>query len=118
NNFGVTNRIESSGQAAIGAAIGTGVVGYLLGPRYARNASYNVTSGDASVAFAGAAIGALALTTFPSDDVGTSTMAGLATAGLVGGFLAADRFMVRMGDRTAANGTLTQLGALAGALMG
>lgn len=111
--------VPSRGKVAIGATIGVGLLGYALGPQYARRASYNVTAGDASVAFAGAAIGALAASAIPTArDVDSRTAAGVATAGLLAGFVLSDRLLVRKADRTAANGTLAQLGAAAGALMG
>ncbi len=119
DEFGtIDERLSSSGKATLGAAVATGLIGYAFGPRYARRASYNVTDGDATIAFTGAALGSLAALTFPGDNASTTSAFGVATAGLVGGFVLADRFMVRTADRTSANGTLTQLGALAGALMG
>lgn len=114
----VDERLSSSGKATLGAAVATGLIGYAFGPRYARRASYNVTDGDATMAFTGAALGSLAALTFPGDNASSTSVFGVATAGLVGGFVLADRFLVRTADRTSANGALTQLGAWAGALMG
>jgi hypothetical protein len=119
NNLGFLEpRVQGGGKAAIAGAIGTGLIGYALGPRYARNASYNVTSGDVTVAFTGAAIGALGAAALVADDNNERTAVGVATAGLLAGFALSDRFLVRKADRTGADGTLAQLGAIAGALMG
>lgn len=119
DEFGsIDERLRTSGKAAIGAAIGTGVLGYVLGPRYARHASYNVTAGDVTVAFTGAGIGALAGLSLSGGSTHAKTAFGVSTAGLLAGLVVSDRLLVRTGDRTAANGTLTQLGAVAGALMG
>lgn len=111
--------LRGRGKAALGGTIAAGLLGYAMGPQYARRAAYNVTAGDASVAFAGAAVGALAASAIPTgDDLETRTAAGVATAGLLAGFVLSDLLLVRKADRTAANGTLAQLGAAAGALMG
>jgi hypothetical protein len=111
--------LQGQGKAAIAASIGAGVLGYAFGPEYARRAPYNVTAGDASVAFTAAAVGAVAALSFPTGrDLDSRTASGVATAGLLAGFVLSDRLLVRTADRTAANGTLAQLGAAAGALMG
>lgn len=112
------DNLRTPGKATLGAAIGAGVLGYAFGPRYARRASYNVTAGDVSVAFTSAALGALAATALPGDNTNETTMFGVATAGMLTGAWLADRALVRTYDRTSADGTLVQLGALAGALMG
>ncbi|HYW30565.1 MAG TPA: hypothetical protein VE869_03585 [Gemmatimonas sp.] len=112
------NSLRGSGKATIGAAIGASVVGYALGPRYARRAAYNVTSGDVSVAFAGALLGGVGASSLVSDGGNSSTKYGAAAAGVLAGAFFADRGLVRRADRTSADGTLAQLGALAGALMG
>ena len=119
NEFGsVDRRLRASGKAAIGAAIATGIAGYVAGPRYARRASYNVTDGDASVAFAGAAVGTAGALALAGGDDNRKRAFAMGTAGMLTGFWLADRGLVRTGDRTSANGTLTQLGTAAGALMG
>ncbi len=112
------NSLRGPGKVTIGAAIGAQVIGYALGPRYARRAAYNVTQGDASMVFTGALIGAGALSALRPEQVDQSLAYGLATAGIVAGGLFADRVFVRKADRTGADGTLAQLGAFAGALMG
>ena len=117
-----TTRIDgglpSNGKIAFGAAIAAGAVGYLVGPRYARRSAYNVTAGDIDVAFTSAAIGALAANIPLSDSADDRSRFIATTAGLVAGALVADRWKVRHADRTSADGTLAQLGAVAGVLMG
>ena len=109
------NSLRGPGKAAVGAAIGAGVIGYALGPRYARRAAYNVTSGDVSVAFTAALLGGVAASSLVDDG---EPKYGVVAAGLLAGAFLADRGLVRSADRTSADGTLAQLGALAGALMG
>ncbi len=111
-------RLKSKGKTAIGSAIATGMVGYLTGPRYARRAAYNVTAGDARVVFTAAAIGAAASLALPGDNVDERAIYGVATAGLLTGFVLGDRLLARSADRTPADGGYAQLGAVAGALMG
>jgi hypothetical protein len=110
--------LRGPGKAVLGGAVAAGVLGYAVGPRYARRAAYNVTAGDVSVAFTGALVGALAATALVTEGAGEQAWMGAATAGLVAGAVLSDRLLVRRADRTAADGTLAQLGAIAGALMG
>lgn len=112
------NSLRGPGKAVVGAAIGAQVIGYALGPRYARRARYNVTAGDVSVAFTGALLGGTAASSLIPESGDNTARYGVAAAGLVAGAFLADRGMVRKADRTNADGTLVQLGALAGALMG
>ncbi len=112
------NSLRGPGKAAVGAAIGANVLGYALGPRYARRAAYNVTAGDVSVAFASALLGGAAASSLIGDRGDDSPRYGVAAAGVLAGAFLADRGLVRKADRTSADGTLAQLGALAGALMG
>ncbi len=108
----------AAGKVAVGAAIGSSILGYAVGPRYARRAGYNVTAGDATLVLTMAALGGLGAAAIPSS--GASEQAGYAaaTAGVLAGALLADRLLVRTADRTTADGTLVQLGAGAGALIG
>jgi hypothetical protein len=112
------DNLRTPGKVTLGAAIGAGVLGYAIGPRYARNAAYNVTAGDVTVTFTSAALGALGAMAVPSDNAKAPSMFGAATAGMLTGAFIADRTLVRRHDRTSADGTIVQLGALAGALMG
>ena len=112
------NSLRGFGKAAVAAGIGSQVVGYALGPRYARRAAYNVTAGDVSMVFTGAILGGVALSALPGNKADPGVQFGAATAGLVGGAFLADRGFVRNADRTSADGNLARLGALAGALMG
>ncbi len=105
-------------RVALGLAIGAGLTGYVIGPRYARRSSYNVTAGDIDVAFTSALLGAGMANVFISKtDRGPRRIVAM-TGGLLLGALAADRGKVRHADRTSADGTLVQLGAIAGALIG
>jgi hypothetical protein len=112
------NSVHGAGRVAIGAAIGAQVVGYALGPRYARRAAYNVTAGDVNVTFTSALLGGITASSLIPENGADAAKYGVAVGGLVLGALAADRGLVRSADRTSADGTLAQLGALAGALMG
>lgn len=110
--------LSGAGKTAIGAGIATGIVGYALGPRYARRASYNVTSGDAGVMLTTALLGGIGFGAFVSDDGNNGARYGSMTAGVLAGAFLADRVLVRQADRSSADGTLAQLGGLAGGLMG
>lgn len=110
--------LDGGGKIALASAIGTGLVGYVVGPRYAQRAAYNVTSGDAKIAFTGALLGAVAATTVLERSPDEKTVFAVGTGGLLAGFALADRLLVRTHDRTGAEGTLVQLGAFAGALIG
>lgn len=109
---------EHKMKIAFGTAIGTAALGYVIGPNYARRSSYNVTAGDASVAFTGALIGAAAGAAITNSEKNGRTAMGLATAGLLTGFVLSDRFLVRRYDRSSSDATWAKLGAGAGALMG
>ncbi len=112
------DNLRAGGKAALGAAIGASVLGYAIGPRYARRAAYNVTAGDASLVLTAATLGAITATAIPNDRTGPETSFAWATGGMLAGALIADRTMVRTADRTSADGALVRLGTLAGALVG
>ncbi len=114
----IDDNLPSNGKVALGAGIAAGVAGYLVGPRYARRAAYNVTAGDIDVSFTSAALGALAANAVINDGTNARTRFAASTGGLLIGALVADRTKVRHADRTSADGTLVQLGAVAGMLMG
>jgi len=77
-----------------------------------------VTAGDVSVAFASALLGGVGASSLISESGNDTRKYGVAAAGVLAGAFLADRGLVRKADRTSADGTLAQLGALAGALMG
>jgi hypothetical protein len=112
------NGLRAAGKTALGAAIGAQVIGYALGPRYARRAAYNVTAGDVNVVFAGALLGGMVASSVVPEGGDVRALFGTATAGALLGGLSADRGLARRADRSSADGTLAQLGAIAGALMG
>jgi hypothetical protein len=112
------NRPRSSRRVALGAAVGATLAGYVIGPRYARKSAYNVTAGDVDVAFSSALLGGIFANTFISERPSPGARFGITTGGLLLGALAADLTKVRHADRSASDGTLIQLGAFAGALMG
>lgn len=106
--------------AASSAVLIGGVAGYLLGPRYPREAGYTVTAGDISLVRLGAILGtAVALTPIVgNDNVDNHLVAGLATAGWVGGALLGDRLAARPFNHSSSDARMIQLGALGGGLMG
>lgn len=113
-----TDSGERNMKIALGTAVGTAALGYFVGPNYARRSAYNVTAGDASVAFTGALIGAAAGAAITNSEDNGRAAAGLATAGLITGFVLSDRFLVRQYDRSSSDAAWAKLGAGAGALMG
>ncbi len=112
------NDLRGPGKAVVGGAIGASIVGYALGPRYARRADYNVTAGDVSVVFTSALLGGAGASSLIADGGNSTSKYGVAAAGILAGAFLADRGLVRKADRTSADGTLIQLGTLAGALIG
>lgn len=111
-------QLQTKGRVALVAGVAAGVAGYAVGPNYARRAKYNVTDGDVDVVFASAMLGSLATSALVPYDADDQTVFGVATAGLITGAVLGDRLMARRKDRTGSEGTLTQLGAFAGGLMG
>lgn len=96
-----------------------GWTGYALGRSWAGNAPYEVTAGDASLLWLGAAIGAAAATTtIIESDPANQTVAGVVLAGGLLGVLGAERYFVRRFDHTRGEALLVGSGAGAGALMG
>ena len=109
---------QTKHKVALGAAVAMAAAGYVIGPQYARRARYNVTSGDASVAFTTAIIGAAAGAAVVDAGDHEQTAAAFATAGLLAGFVMSDRLLVRRYDRSSSDAGWVKLGAAAGALMG
>jgi hypothetical protein len=114
----IDDGLPTNGKIALGSGLAAGLAGYLIGPRYARRAAYNVTAGDIDVSFTSAALGALAANTVIDNSTDARTRFAVSTGGMLIGALVADRTKVRHADRTSADGTLVQLGAIAGMLMG
>ena len=112
------NHLPGRAKLALGSAIGAAVTGYVVGPRYARRAAYNVTAGDIDVTVTSAFLGALAASSVLSSSADGRLRAAVMTTGLLSGALVADRTKVRHADRTSADGKQVQLGAIAGSLMG
>ena len=119
---GSTGLIDEADNArgAVGAALGAGLVGYLLGPQYPRRASYTVTRGDVQILGTGAVLGAAAglvphLHVNVSDE---KAVFASATAGMLAGLFLVERGWVRKYDHAARDAAETSLGAGAGALMG
>ncbi len=109
--------LSRSARLAIPMVLGWG--GYALGRAWAGNASYEVTPGDASLLWLGAAIGgAAATTTIIEGDPATQTVAGVLVAGGLLGVWGADRYFVRGFDHSRGEAALVASGAGAGALMG
>lgn len=118
--LGALGAFENDGdteRVAVGAIVAAGLLGYPLGVRYPRRASYRVTAGDVMTLLPAGLVGA-ALAATPaanSDDRGVTA---LVTAGYLTGVFVGDRALVRRYDFTESEARLTQLGTLAGGLMG
>lgn len=116
--LGAFNGNRTGDRAAVAGVVAAGLLGYPLGVRYPRRASYRVTAGDVLALLpAGLIGGALALTPAVDGDDERMTSA-LATAGYLLGVLVGDRLLVRQYDFTESEGRLSQLGAFAGGLIG
>lgn len=114
---GDADGLSRSARLAIPMVLGWG--GYAIGRSWAGNADYEVTAGDATLLWLGAAIGgAAAATTIVEADPQPQTIAGVLLAGGLLGVWGADRYFVRGFDHTRGEGALVTTGAGAGALMG
>jgi hypothetical protein len=99
--------------------VGTSLLGYPLGFRYARRVPYAVTAGDMGALTTASLVGVLSASTLIAEGSHSDeTVAGVLTGGLVAGSLLGDRLLVRRFDHTDNEGWLTGVGALAGGLMG
>ena len=110
---------ESDARAAVGVIMAAGAVGYGLGPRYPRRASYTVTRGDIQILATGAILGIGAgATPFIRDNFDYEGFFASTTAGMLAGLYLAERKWVRPYDHAAREAAETGLGMGAGALMG
>jgi hypothetical protein len=109
---------ESTERAAVAGVVAAGLLGYPLGVRYPRRASYRVTAGDVMTLLPAGMVGA-GLAAMPlADSDHDRALTVLATAGYLTGVFVGDRVLVRRYDFTESEARLTQLGTLAGGLMG
>ena len=112
-------RDEGSRRAAAALVLGSGVVGYPLGLRYARTRAYRVTAGDVGTLVAGELLGMTTVATFiPQNIDNERQVAAFLAGGFVLGAIAADRLVVRRFDYGEAESRLLQLGTAAGAVVG
>ena len=110
---------NGSGRLAAAAIIGAGALGYPLGLRYVRTASYNITAGDVGALYTAELLGLAAAATFiPDQSPSSEQVAGLLTAGFATGLLVGDRALVRPFDHTDSDARLLYVGTGAGALVG
>ena len=115
--FGAFENDQSIERFAVGAIVAMGLVGYPLGVRYPRHAAYRVTAGDVMTLLpAGLVAGTIAASTVGNSD--ERVISGVVTAGYLTGVLVGDRLLVKPHDFTESEARLTQLGTLAGGLMG
>jgi hypothetical protein len=120
--MGVAGAYETPGPRRPAAAVASAAMltGYFVGPSYARRAPYTVTAGDVRAMTTATAIGLAAAAT-PFIDQKHFTARALSaslTAGMVGGALAGDRWLVRPRDHTTSEATLLWVGAGVGAFVG
>ncbi len=106
-------------QTRIAAPLVAGWAGYAIGRSWAGNASYEVTAGDASLLWLGAAIGSAAAATIivESNPDAETVAASLLGGGLLGVW-GAERYFVRRFDHSRGDALMVASGAGAGALMG
>lgn len=109
--------LRRSQRLAIPMLLGWG--GYAIGRKWAGTAPYEVTAGDATLLWLGAAIGAAgAATAIIEGEPAPQTVAGTLLGGGLLGVWGANRYFVRNFDHTRGEGVLVATGAGAGALMG
>ena len=102
------------------ALVASEPVGYLLGVRYPRVASYAVTAGDLNAMQTSALVGGLVGATLVSNQGGASDrQVGVAVgAAYIGGMLVGDAAIARPFDLSTADANLVTIGAFAGGIMG
>lgn len=105
-------------KAQVFAILASGLVGYPLGVLYPRNSSYNVTPGDIQTLITAGILGFGAGVSFLPENPRTSAFFAAATAGVIVGVWAGDRFLVRRADHSRTDAGLLFLGMSAGALIG
>ncbi len=106
-------------RGVIGGVVAAGLLGYPAGLWYARNARYNVTSGDVWTLWATGLLGGMAVAAPLADsDINDDAAAALVTGGFLAGVVAGDRLIVRRFDYQRGDGILLVVGTGAGALMG
>ena len=115
--FGAFEGDEDTERVAVGAIVAMGLLGYPLGVRYPRNASYRVTAGDVMTLLPAGLVGA-ALAASPVANSDDRVINAVVTAGYLTGVLVGDRLLVRPHDFTESEARLAQLGTLAGGLIG
>ncbi len=115
---GITD--SSSYRATTAATIGSGIAGYILGPKYPKRSAYTITAGDINMLWVGSALGlGTAFTPLVGNrDINEQVRWAAFTAGILGGAYVADRVWVRPYDHTQGDVAQIWLGTLAGGLMG
>jgi hypothetical protein len=110
---------EDNDQAASAAVLAGGIAGYVLGPRYPRQAPYTVTAGDVSLVRLGAVLGSItAISPTVDSDIDPKAGVAIATAGWVAGAFVADRIAAKPFNYSTSDSRMVYLGALGGGLMG
>jgi len=116
----VTTMTGASDRASAAAVAVVGALGYPIGVRYPRRASYTVTAGDveatSTAGLVGALVGASILGGIDSP-TGPQIAAYLST-GYLGGLLAGDVLLARPFNLTQSQANIVNIGAFAGALVG
>jgi hypothetical protein len=110
---------DNNDRAVSATLVSAAAVGYPIGLRYPRHASYTVTAGDVRLVPL-ASVLALGVVGTPIIDshMDSHAIGGILTAGFIAGTLIGDRAFVRPVDHTESDATLVWLGALAGGLIG
>lgn len=102
------------------AATVAGALGYPIGVRYPRRASYTVTAGDVEATSTAALVGALAggAIVAANDDPSPRQYITALGGGYLAGALVGDLTLARRFDLTQAQATVLKVGAVAGGLLG
>jgi hypothetical protein len=117
--LGIVASDSINARVATAAVVGTGIGGYLFGPRYPRRARYSVTAGDINMLWIGSTLGvAAAFVPFVESDLSSRVGWTIFTTGLLGGAYLAERAWAQPFDHTQGEVAQIWLGTLGGALMG
>jgi hypothetical protein len=116
----VTNMAGASSRASATAVALVGAVGYPIGVRYPRHASYTVTAGDVDATSTAGLVGVLvgAAAVGGIDNPSDKQVAAYLGSGYLGGLLMGDLLIARPLELTRSQATIVNIGAFAGALLG
>jgi hypothetical protein len=116
----ITNFAGASSRTSAAAVALVGVIGYPIGVRYPRRASYAVTAGDIDATSTSGLVGVLAGAAALGgiDDPSSRQISAFLGTGYIGGLFVGDVMIARPLNLTRSQANILNVGAFAGALVG